>query len=145
MASFRILENSERSFRRNDGKWYPNRLKPTRLQAHLWHNFVNCIKHEMKYTFLFMEYVNLTEIINNIRKTKTKRREQKWYLKTWWMKFAKKKIQQQDPNHWCHHWKYNAYNRSATSYLEKHTTKQGIWKAANIFPSINAVFSSISE
>ena len=33
----------------------------------------------MKYNFLFMEYVNLTEItgINNIRKTETKRGEQK--------------------------------------------------------------------
>ena len=41
------------------------------------HNFVNCIKHEMKYNFLFMEHVNLTEIINNIRKTETKRGEQK--------------------------------------------------------------------
>ena len=30
----------------------------------------------MKYNFLFMEYVNLTEIINNIRKTETKRGEQ---------------------------------------------------------------------
>ena len=43
----------------------------------LTHNFVNCIKHEMKYNFLFMKYVNLTEIINNIRKTETKRGEQK--------------------------------------------------------------------
>ena len=41
--------------------------------------------------------------------------------------------------------KYNAYNRSATAYLVKHSTKQGIRNAANIFPSINAVFSSISE
>ena len=41
------------------------------------HNFVNCIKHETKYNFVFMEYVNLTEIINNIRKTETKRGEQK--------------------------------------------------------------------
>ena len=40
------------------------------------HNFVNCIKHEM-YNFLFMEYVNLTEIINNIKKTEIKRGEQK--------------------------------------------------------------------
>ena len=40
----------------------------------LTHNFVNCIKHETKYKFLFMEYVNLTKIINNIRKTETKRR-----------------------------------------------------------------------
>ena len=31
----------------------------------------------MKYNFLFMDYVNLTEIINNIRKTETKRGEQK--------------------------------------------------------------------
>ena len=46
----------------------------------LTHNFVNCIKHEMKYNFLFMEYVNLTEIINNIRKTETKRGEQKLYF-----------------------------------------------------------------
>ena len=41
------------------------------------HSFVNCIKHEMKYNFLFMEYVNLTETINSIRKTETKRGEQK--------------------------------------------------------------------
>ena len=41
------------------------------------HNFVNCIKHEMKSNFLFMEYVNLTEIISNITKTETKRGEQK--------------------------------------------------------------------
>ena len=41
--------------------------------------------------------------------------------------------------------KYNAYNRSATLKFVKHITKQGIWKAANIFPSINAVFSSISK
>ena len=108
------------------------------------HNFINCIKHETKYNFLFMEYVNLTEIINNIRKTETKRGEQKWYLKTRRTKF-KKKMQQRDPNHWSHHPKYNACNLSATSYLVKHNTKQGIWKAANIFPSINAVFSSISE
>ena len=39
--------------------------------------FVYCIKHETKYNFLFMEYVNLTKIINNIRKTETKRGEQK--------------------------------------------------------------------
>ena len=31
----------------------------------------------MKYNFLFVEYVNLTEIINNIRKTETKSGEQK--------------------------------------------------------------------
>ena len=43
----------------------------------LTHNFVNCIKDETKYNFLFMEYVNLTKIINNIRKTETKRGEQK--------------------------------------------------------------------
>ena len=36
-----------------------------------------------------------------------------------------------------------AYNRSATSFLVKHSTKQGIWKAANIFPGINRDFSSI--
>ena len=49
------------------------------LQARntLTHNFVNCIKHETKYNFVFMEYVNLTKIINNIRKTETKRGEQK--------------------------------------------------------------------
>ena len=41
------------------------------------HDFVNCIKHEMKYTSFFKEYVNLTEIINNVRKTGTKRGEQK--------------------------------------------------------------------
>ena len=40
-------------------------------------NFVNCIKQEMKYNFLFMEYENLTKIVNNIRKTETKRGEQK--------------------------------------------------------------------
>ena len=51
-----------------------------------------------------------------------------------------KKIQQRCPNY-----KYSAYNRSATSYLVKHSTKQGICKSVNIFPSINAVFSSISE
>ena len=43
----------------------------------LTHNFVNHMKHETKYNFLFMEYVNLTKIINNIRKTETKRGEQK--------------------------------------------------------------------
>ena len=41
--------------------------------------------------------------------------------------------------------KYNAYNRSAIPNLAKHGTKQGIWKAANIFPNINVVFSSISK
>ena len=44
--------------------------------------YINCIKHETNYNFIFMEYVNLTKIINNIRKTETKRREQKLYLKT---------------------------------------------------------------
>ena len=34
----------------------------------LTHNFVNYIKHKTKYNFLFMEYVNLTENITNIRK-----------------------------------------------------------------------------
>ena len=55
----------------------------------------------MKYNFLFMEYVNLTEIVNNIRKTETKRREQK---DTWKHEERNlQKIQQRDPNHWCHH------------------------------------------
>ena len=43
----------------------------------LTHNFVNCVKHETKYNFLFMEYINLTKIINDIRKTGTKRGEKK--------------------------------------------------------------------
>ena len=60
------------------------------------HNFVNCIKHEMEHNFLFMEYVNLTEIINNIRKTETKE-ENKKILEN--MKDEiKKKIQQRDSN-----------------------------------------------
>ena len=59
--------------------------------------------------------------------------------------YKKKNSKQRNANHWWHHWKYNAYNRSATSYLVKYSTKQGIWKAANIIPNINAVFSSISE
>ena len=41
------------------------------------HNFVNCIKHETKYNFIFMEY---NKIINNIRKIETKRGEQNY---TW--------------------------------------------------------------
>ena len=60
----------------------------------------------MKYNFLLMEYVNLTEIINNIRKTETKGGVQK---DTWkhegrnlQKKKKKKKIKQRDPNHWCH-------------------------------------------
>ena len=67
----------------------------------LTHNFVNCIKHEMKYNFLFIEYVNLIEIINII-KTETKRGEQK---DTWKYegRNLQKKNQQRDPNHWCHH------------------------------------------
>ena len=32
------------------------------------HNCVYCIKHETKYNFLFMEYLNLTENIKNIKK-----------------------------------------------------------------------------
>ena len=49
-----------------------------RPENSMTHNFVNCKKHETKYNFLFMEYVNLTKIIiNNIRKTETKRGEQK--------------------------------------------------------------------
>ena len=63
--------------------------KPENIMTH---NFVNCIKHETKYNFLFMEYVNLTKIINNIRKTQNKRGEQKLYFKTWRTKFTKKKI-----------------------------------------------------
>ena len=39
--------------------------------------FVNCIRHETKYNFLFMEYVNVTENINNIRSKETERGEQK--------------------------------------------------------------------
>ena len=56
------------------------------------HTFVNCIKHEMKYNFLFMEYVNLTEIINNVRKTETKRGEQKDTWKHGRSKFTKKNL-----------------------------------------------------
>ena len=50
-----------------------------------------------------MEYVNLTEIINNIRKTETKGGEQKDTWKYEGRNLQKKKIQQWDPNHWCHH------------------------------------------
>ena len=31
------------------------------------HNYVYCMIHETKYSFLFMEYLNLTENINNIK------------------------------------------------------------------------------
>ena len=45
----------------------------------------------MKYNFLFMEYVNLTKIINNIRKTETKRGEQKILLENMKEEIKKKK------------------------------------------------------
>ena len=45
----------------------------------------------MKYNFLFMEYVNLTDIINNIRKTETKRGEQKMILENMKDEIYKKK------------------------------------------------------
>ena len=68
------------------------------------HNFLNCIKHEMKYNFLFMEYVNITEIINNIRKIQTKRGKQKILENMDEIyKIKKKNIQLRDPNHRCHH------------------------------------------
>ena len=61
--------------------WYPGSNLAYKPENTLTHNFVNCIKHETKNNFLFMEYVNLTKNINNIRKTETKRGEQKWHLK----------------------------------------------------------------
>ena len=58
----------------------------------LTHNFVNCIKHETKYNFLFMEYVNLTKIINNIRKKKLKEENKK---DTW--KHEGRNLQKKNP------------------------------------------------
>ena len=46
-----------------------------KLENTLTRNFVNCIKHETKYNFLFMEYVHLTKNINNIKKEETKRED----------------------------------------------------------------------
>ena len=40
------------------------------------YSFVNCIKHETKCNFLFMENVNLTDNINNITKAESKGGEQ---------------------------------------------------------------------
>ena len=50
-----------------------------------------------------MEYVNLTKNINNIKKAETKREEQKILENMKDEIYKRRKIQQRDPNHLCHH------------------------------------------
>ena len=58
MIGFRILENFERNLGETSGNDMPVYYGLEARKYLMTHNFVNCLKHETKFNFLFMEFVN---------------------------------------------------------------------------------------